>query len=231
MKKRTLLSTLEAADYLTLGRKALTHLVDNGKIPFIQLGNGAWIFEKRDLDTFILKKKKGVKEKKRPPQRKNSPSLFNQKPPIVVRLLKTREAVKYLGISRSTLFRFVRNKKIPFILFGEKTVRFDLGDLDNLIQSAKTTDTKKIDPNNKRQIDGHKIQSFRKKGLRPRIKNRVTRLIRIGDIVKHMRVNRKTAYKILQSNKIPVIKFGPKINCVNKEDFDKYMLSKKGNPL
>lgn len=226
-KESALLSTLEAADYLTLGRKAFARLVDTGRIPFIQLGNKAWVFEKEDLDAYILKKKKGIKEKKRPPQRKNDPLLLNQQLPLVTRLLKTREAVKYLNISRTTLFDFIRNKKIPFILFSEKTIRFDLGDLDQFIQSAKTTNTQKINPNNKRQLDGHQLQGFRKKGPRPRSKNKAANLLRTGEIAKRMGVCRRTAYRFMNSGKVPVFKFGPKNNQITKKDLEKYMRSVK----
>lgn len=53
-----------------------------------------------------------------------------------VRLLTVRQAAKYLGTTVATLYSKVWRREIPFIKWG-RSVRFDLVDLDDLIEQSK----------------------------------------------------------------------------------------------
>jgi excisionase family DNA binding protein len=52
------------------------------------------------------------------------------------RLLTVREAAQYLGTTPSTLYGRVWRREIAFIKIG-RSVRFDIRDLDELIEKAK----------------------------------------------------------------------------------------------
>ena len=55
------------------------------------------------------------------------------------RLLRTKEAAQYLGMSPSSLRRMVERGEMPYISAGDHTSawRFDLRDLDAWIESHK----------------------------------------------------------------------------------------------
>jgi len=49
------------------------------------------------------------------------------------RLITIREAAEYTGLAVSTLYSWVWQKRVPYVKLG-RAVRFDLADLDRLIQ-------------------------------------------------------------------------------------------------
>jgi excisionase family DNA binding protein len=51
-------------------------------------------------------------------------------------LLTVRQAAEYLGTTVATLYSKVWRREIPFIKLG-RSVRFDVGDLDEMIEQAK----------------------------------------------------------------------------------------------
>ncbi len=53
-----------------------------------------------------------------------------------VRLLNVRDAARYLGTTPATLYTKIWRREIPFVKFG-RSVRFDLKDLDALIERSK----------------------------------------------------------------------------------------------
>jgi excisionase family DNA binding protein len=53
-----------------------------------------------------------------------------------VRLMNVREAAQYLGTTPATLYTKIWRREIPFIKLG-RSVRFDVRDLDQLIEDAK----------------------------------------------------------------------------------------------
>jgi len=53
-----------------------------------------------------------------------------------VRLLNVRDAARYLGTTPATLYTKIWRREIPFVKFG-RSVRFDLKDLDALIEGSK----------------------------------------------------------------------------------------------
>jgi len=52
------------------------------------------------------------------------------------RLLKVKEAATYLGTTPKTLYSMVWRKQIVFVKIG-RSVRFDIRDLDAIIQQSK----------------------------------------------------------------------------------------------
>ena len=67
----------------------------------------------------------------------------------IKRLLKTAEASVYLGISPATLKRWVREGWVPIIKLkaGKGSVRFDIRDLNQLIDEHRSSSSKiGIDP-------------------------------------------------------------------------------------
>jgi excisionase family DNA binding protein len=62
-----------------------------------------------------------------------------------VRLLTVRQAAKYLGTTVSTLYSKVWRREIPFIKLG-RSVRFDLVDLDKLIEQSKVKPFEPLEP-------------------------------------------------------------------------------------
>lgn len=55
-----------------------------------------------------------------------------------VRLLNVREAAKFLGTTPKTLYSMVWRRQIVFVKIG-RSLRFDLQDLERMIQEAKVT--------------------------------------------------------------------------------------------
>jgi excisionase family DNA binding protein len=53
-----------------------------------------------------------------------------------VRLLTVRQAAEYLGTTPSTLYSKIWRREVAFIKWG-RSVRFDLVDLDELIEQSK----------------------------------------------------------------------------------------------
>jgi excisionase family DNA binding protein len=61
----------------------------------------------------------------------------NQRPnQNVVRLMNIRDAARYLGTTPATLYTKIWRREIPFVKLG-RSVRFDLKDLDALIEGSK----------------------------------------------------------------------------------------------
>jgi excisionase family DNA binding protein len=60
------------------------------------------------------------------------------RPARQARLLSVREAADYLGTTSATLYTKVWRREITFIKLG-RSVRFDLEDLDELIEKSKVT--------------------------------------------------------------------------------------------
>jgi excisionase family DNA binding protein len=55
---------------------------------------------------------------------------------VSVRLLTVRQAADYLGTTTATLYTKVWRREVPFIKLG-RSVRFDVVDLDEMIEQAK----------------------------------------------------------------------------------------------
>jgi excisionase family DNA binding protein len=53
-----------------------------------------------------------------------------------VRLMNIRDAARYLGTTPATLYTKIWRREIPFVKFG-RSVRFDVKDLDALIEESK----------------------------------------------------------------------------------------------
>ena len=56
------------------------------------------------------------------------------------RLMKVKDAAKYLALSEKTLFNFEQEGKLPVVRFG-RTVRYAIEDLDAFIQSCRSGPT------------------------------------------------------------------------------------------
>lgn len=53
------------------------------------------------------------------------------------RLITVQQASRYLGVSVSTLYGWVWQRRISFVKLG-RALRFDLGDLDRFIEANRT---------------------------------------------------------------------------------------------
>ena len=53
-----------------------------------------------------------------------------------VRLLGVREAARFLGTTPASLYLMVWRREVPFVKLG-RSLRFDVKDLDALIESSK----------------------------------------------------------------------------------------------
>lgn len=54
-------------------------------------------------------------------------------------LLRPKEAAEALAISERTLFTLTKEGKIPHVPVGERSIRYDLEDLKEYLQSQKRT--------------------------------------------------------------------------------------------
>lgn len=59
------------------------------------------------------------------------------------RLITIREAAEYTGLSVSTLYSWVWQKRVPYVKLG-RAVRFDLADLDRLIELRRVEPGSKL---------------------------------------------------------------------------------------
>jgi excisionase family DNA binding protein len=63
--------------------------------------------------------------------------MHNQRPnQNEVRLMNIRDAARYLGTTPATLYTKIWRREIPFVKLG-RSVRFDVNDLDALIEGSK----------------------------------------------------------------------------------------------
>ena len=60
-----------------------------------------------------------------------------QQAPPARRLLRTREAYTYLGMSARTLWTLSSVGEIPTVRFGSRSVRYDIDDLNAWISARK----------------------------------------------------------------------------------------------
>jgi excisionase family DNA binding protein len=66
-----------------------------------------------------------------------APSAESQSPNgSQMRLMNIREAARYLGTTPATLYTKVWRREVPFVKFG-RSVRFDIRDLDQMIEAMK----------------------------------------------------------------------------------------------
>lgn len=61
------------------------------------------------------------------------------------RLLNVREAARYLGTTAKTLYTMVWRREIVFVKLG-RSVRFDLRDLEQMIEHAKVRPSEFTNP-------------------------------------------------------------------------------------
>ena len=59
------------------------------------------------------------------------------------RLITIREASEYTGLSVSTLYSWIWQKRVPYVKLG-RAVRFDLADLDRLIELRRVEPGSKL---------------------------------------------------------------------------------------
>lgn len=52
-------------------------------------------------------------------------------------LMKVKEVMAYLNISRSTLIRLTKDGKLPVVRMGPKTIRYHKADVEKLIEESK----------------------------------------------------------------------------------------------
>lgn len=52
-------------------------------------------------------------------------------------LLTVKEAAEYLGLSRATIFKLLRNGQLARIKLGPQTTRLDLTDINRYIEAHK----------------------------------------------------------------------------------------------
>ena len=57
--------------------------------------------------------------------------------PGLKRLLTAKEAAQYLGIHTKTLWEWSRTSLIPMVKFPGKRIKYDIRDLDDLIDNNK----------------------------------------------------------------------------------------------
>ena len=53
-------------------------------------------------------------------------------------LMKTKDVLEYLKISRSTLYRLIKEGKLAPIKMGPKTLRYRRSDVDQLVEAGRT---------------------------------------------------------------------------------------------
>jgi excisionase family DNA binding protein len=61
------------------------------------------------------------------------------------KLLTVKEAARYTGLSVHTLYSWIWQKRVPYIKLG-RAVRFDVDDLDRLIQLQRVEPESKLLP-------------------------------------------------------------------------------------
>ncbi|HOK57221.1 MAG TPA: helix-turn-helix domain-containing protein [bacterium] len=61
---------------------------------------------------------------------------------ILKRLLNIKEANQYLGISSKTLYKWVNEKRIPYVKVGGKFLRFDIEKLNKWIEQHTVEELK-----------------------------------------------------------------------------------------
>lgn len=64
---------------------------------------------------------------------------------IISDVMTTKEVMEYLKISRATLWRLTRKKRMPFYRFSSRLIRFRCKDIDRWIKSQKWKNNKKYD--------------------------------------------------------------------------------------
>jgi excisionase family DNA binding protein len=69
--------------------------------------------------------------------------------PTPVKVLNTRQAAAYLGISLPTLFRLVRAGELAHLRIG-RTLRFRLEDLESFLAARVTTEWRDFNPDRKK---------------------------------------------------------------------------------
>ena len=71
----------------------------------------------------------------------NHPARFTPSPaktaPPGRRLVSSKHAADYLGVSSNTIRKFVAEGKLPAYLIGDKLVKFDPADLDKYLASNR----------------------------------------------------------------------------------------------
>ena len=54
------------------------------------------------------------------------------------KIITTKKACEMLEISRFTLYKYVKEGKIKSLNFGERTVRYDMDDIQRFIDGSRT---------------------------------------------------------------------------------------------
>lgn len=69
----------------------------------------------------------------------------NDQTTIEPRLLKTRQAMKYLSVSERKLYSLRKSGAIPTVPVGKRGIRYDTWDLDAWIQKSKDSGNSSVD--------------------------------------------------------------------------------------
>lgn len=72
---------------------------------------------------------------------------------VEIKYLSLPDSAKYLGITKSTLYKFNMKREIPYYTGGGRKIFYKIADLDNWIEKGKRSSQEEIEREAQRYID------------------------------------------------------------------------------
>ncbi len=146
--------------------------------------------------------KKGYKQKMLQLKKEERVKTLVDKIPEDRLFISVPEATVLFGIAKSTLYRLVRQEKIPAVNFGTRLVRLERKVMEEIFPLSQTSPEVKTDPKKK-------LYSLEKEDC-----------YSIGEIAKRFQISESTVYKHIRKYSIPTRQIGkyvyaPKIEIDN----------------
>lgn len=176
-----MLTLKDVCKYLGISRFTVYRLIQSGKLSAKRI-SGQWRFEQRDLDRLLIYK---------------SPEKYVVKPD----LMTLNEVCEYLGLSRFTIYRLIKDKKLPALKSGGRW-RFSKDDVRRFLTRN-------------RDVPSNVLGMYFAGGV-----------MSLSEVSKSLGVNRRTIYRLIKEGQLPATKIGGVWRFIRTE-VSRYMLDRK----
>jgi excisionase family DNA binding protein len=176
-----MLTVKDVCSRLNVSTRTVYRLIKSGKLSAKRIA-GQWRFEQRDVDRLLIYK---------------TPSKYVVKPD----LMTLNEVCEYLGLSRFTIYRLVKDKKLFAVKSGGRW-RFSKDDIKRFLTRN-------------RNVPSHVLGMNFEGGV-----------MSLSEVSKSLGVNRRTIYRLIKDGKLPATKIAGVWRFIRTE-ISRYMLDRK----
>ncbi|MBI4711875.1 MAG: helix-turn-helix domain-containing protein [Planctomycetes bacterium] len=196
----------DVCKHLAVSVRTVYRLIKTGRLPAKRFA-GEWRFELQDVDKLLAYSTNPDGFSEREPGTGKSPAKYVIKPD----LMSLNEVCVYLGLSRFTIYRLLRNEKLVGVKSGGRW-RFARDDVRRFLTRG-------------RDVPSY-VSGMNFVGGDPATYGGAAGVMGLGDACKLLGVNRLSIYRLIKEGKLPATKVGGAWRLI-KTEVARYLLNKK----